>query len=154
MAESERRVKVSNRKARYEYEILETIEAGIALTGTEVKSLRQGKANLQDGYAIIQRGEVWLHGAHISPYTEGSYTNHDPVRPRKLLLHKNQIRKLMGRVAEKGFTLIPLAFYFKGPNVKVDLALARGKKHYDKRESIKSREVDRELRQRMKHQNR
>ena len=150
MAESERRVAVSNRKARHEYEILDTIEAGIALTGTEVKSLRQGKANLQDAYAVVQRGEVFLFHAHISPYKEGSYANHDPVRPRKLLLHRNQIHRLQTKVAEKGLTLIPLAFYFKGPHVKVDLAIARGKRQYDKRESIKQRDIDRELRQRMK----
>jgi len=154
MADSERRVAVSNRKARHEYEILETIEAGIALTGTEVKSLRQGKANLQDAYAVIQRGEVVLFNAHISPYTEGSYTNHDPVRQRKLLLHANQIRKLKSKVAEKGFTLIPLALYFKGPLIKVDLAVARGKRQYDKRETIKQRDIDRELRQRMKQRSR
>lgn len=150
MAESEHRVSISNRKARFEYEILETLEAGIVLTGTEVKSLRQGKANLQDSYAIVHRGEVFLHGAHINPYTEGSYTNHDPVRPRKLLLHRNQIRKLKARVSEKGFTLIPLSLYFKGPHAKIELAIARGKRQYDKRESIKQREMDRELRQRMK----
>ncbi len=154
MAESERRVAVSNRKARHEYEILDTLEAGIALTGTEVKSLRQGKANLQDSYAIVQRGEVFLYNAHISPYKEGSYTNHDPVRVRKLLLHRNQIHRLQSKVAEKGFTLIPLAFYFKGPHVKVDLAIARGKRQYDKRESIKQRDIERELRQRMKQHSR
>ena len=154
MPDTERHVAVSNRKARHDYEIIETIEAGIALTGTEVKSLRQGRANLQDAYALVTRGEIFLHGAHISPYTEGSYTNHDPVRTRKLLLQRKQIRKLTGRVAEKGFTLVPLSFYFKGPLVKVDLALARGKRQFDKRESIKKREIDRELQQRMKQRSR
>jgi SsrA-binding protein len=154
MPDTERRLAVSNRKARHDYEILETIEAGIVLTGTEVKSLRQGRANLQDAYALISRGEVVLHGAHISPYTEGSYANHDPVRPRKLLLQGKQIRKLIGRVAEKGHTLIPLSFYFKGPYVKVELALARGKRQFDKRETIKKRDAEREIQQRMKQRTR
>jgi SsrA-binding protein len=130
------------------YEILESLEAGIALTGTEVKSLRKGNANLQDAYAMIRNGEVWLHGAHISPYEYGTVSSHDPVRVRKLLLQAKQIRKLKGRVAEKGLTLVPLAVYFKGPFAKVELALARGKKLYDKRESIKRRDEERDLRQR------
>lgn len=150
MSGTERRVIVSNRKARHEYEVLESLEAGVALTGTEVKSLRKGNANLQDAYAMIRGGEVWLVGAHISPYEYGTVTSHDPVRTRKLLLQAKQIRKLRSRVAEKGLTLIPLAFYFKGPFAKVEIALARGKKLYDKRESIKKRDEERDLRQRMK----
>lgn len=150
MAEHEHHVVVSNRKARHEYEILETWEAGLALTGTEVKSLRARNANLLDAYALLKGGEVWLLGMHISPYEHGSYANHDPIRTRKLLLQKRQILKLRGRVAEKGLALIPLSVYFKGPYAKVELALARGKKHYDKRESIKRRDAQRDVQQRIK----
>jgi SsrA-binding protein len=150
MADSEPRILVSNRKARHDYEILETLEAGIALKGTEVKSLRKGNANLQDGYAVIKNGEVWLFGMHISPYDKGNINNHDPRRERRLLLHRKQIRKLFGRVTEKGLTLIPLSAYFKGPYAKIELAVARGKKSYDKREAIAKREAQRELSKRMK----
>ncbi|MCU0454592.1 MAG: SsrA-binding protein SmpB [Bacteroidetes bacterium] len=150
MAEHERRVIVSNRKARYDYEILETWEAGLVLTGTEVKSLRAGKANLLDAYALLKGGEVWLLGMHINPYEHGSYANHQPDRTRKVLLQTRQILKLQGRVAERGLALIPLSVYFKGPYAKVELALARGKRQYDKRESIKRRDAEREVRQRTK----
>ncbi len=150
MAESERRVVVSNRKARHEYHILDTFEAGISLKGTEVKSLRKGNANLLDSYAVLKNGEVWLLGLHISPYEQGNINNHEPTRTRKLLLQRKQIRKLVGNVREKGLTLIPLSIYFKGPYAKVELALAQGKKHYDKREAISRRDAERELRQRLK----
>lgn len=140
------KVLVSNRKALHDYEILERFEAGIALKGTEVKSLRQGSANLQDGYALIKDGEVWLLGMHISPFEMGNINNHDPRRDRKLLLHKKEIRKLIGRVTEKGLTLVPLKVYLKKNIVKVELGLARGKHTYDKRAAIKEREVERSLR--------
>lgn len=145
MTENQSRVVVSNRKARHEYSIVETLEAGIVLTGTEVKSLRKGNANLQDSYATIKRGEVWLLNMHISPYEQGNLNNHQPTRPRKLLLQKKQIRKLIGRVQEKGLALIPLSVYFKGPLAKIELALARGKRLYDKRESLARRQAKREI---------
>jgi SsrA-binding protein len=145
MAEAPQRISISNRKARHDYFIIEAFEAGIILTGTEVKSLRQGNANLQDSYAELRSGEVWLEGMHINPYEHGSIYNHEPRRKRKLLLHKKQIRKLLGGLKEKGLTLVPLSVYFKGPYAKVELALARGKKSYDKREAIAKRESDRNL---------
>ncbi|MBI3004453.1 MAG: SsrA-binding protein SmpB [Ignavibacteriales bacterium] len=150
MAETEQRVTISNRKARHDYEILESFEAGIALKGTEVKSLRKGNANLQDGYAVIKNGEVWLLGMHISPYEQGSINNHDPRRTRKLLLQKKEIRKLLSKVPEKGLTLIPLSVYFKGPYAKVELAVCRGKKTYDKREAIAKRDAQRDISKRLK----
>lgn len=150
MAENEQRVVISNRKARHDYHILDTFEAGMSLKGTEVKSLRKGNANLQDSYAVLKNGEVWLLGLHISPYEQGNINNHEPRRNRKLLLHRKQIRKLMGNVREKGLSLIPLSIYFKGPHAKVELALAQGKKQYDKREAIARREAERDLRQRLK----
>lgn len=137
---------VTNRKARHNYHILETIEAGLVLVGTEVKSLRQGKCNLQDSYAHIVREEVFLENMHISPYDPGHRFNHDPIRTRKLLLHRREIRRLIGKTREKGLTLIPLRVYFQGRNAKVELGLAQGKKLYDKREAIARRESDRELR--------
>ena len=140
-----------NRKARHEYTILQTIEAGIVLVGTEVKSLRQGKANLVDGYAKIENGEVWLVNAHISEYTQGNINNHDPRRERKLLLNKSEIRKLIGKTKEKGLTLIPLRLYFKNGKVKVELALAKGKKVYDKRRDIAKKDFQREQERRIKY---
>jgi len=140
-----------NRKARHEYSILQTYEAGIVLTGTEVKSLREGKANLVDSYASLDRGEVWLHSAHISEYRHGNINNHDPIRTRKLLLNKSEIRKLIGKVKEKGLTLIPLRLYFKKGKVKVELALAKGKKIYDKREAIAKRDLQRDQERRFKY---
>src|SRR5512137_2587933 len=122
MTEKEQRVAVSNRKARHDYFILDTVEAGLVLRGTEVKSLRAGNANLQDSHAVIKNGEVWLLGMHISPYERGSYMNHDPRRTRKHLLSKREIRRLLTRVQEKGLTLVPLSIYFKGPYAKVELA--------------------------------
>jgi len=145
MSETPQRISISNRKARHEYFILEALEAGIVLTGTEVKSLRKGNANLQDSYAELRSGEVWLEGMHISPYEQGNINNHDPRRKRKLLLQRKQIRKLIGGMKEKGLTLIPMSVYFKGPYAKVELALARGKKSFDKREAIAKRDADRDI---------
>jgi len=140
-----------NRKARHEYAILQTYEAGIVLQGTEVKSLREGKANLVDSYASVESGEVWLHHAHISEYKQGSINNHEPTRIRKLLLNKSEIRRLVGKVKEKGLTLIPLRLYFKNGKVKVEIALAKGKKVYDKREAIAKRDLKREQERRFKY---
>jgi SsrA-binding protein len=134
-----------NRKARYDYHIEETYETGIALLGCEVKSIRQGHANLRDSYAAAERGELFLYNCHISPYAQASRFNPDPLRPRKLLMHGEEIRRLVGKVEEKGLTLIPLRLYLRGRHVKVELALARGKKQYDRREDIKRREADREV---------
>lgn len=141
-----------NRKARYEYIIEESYEAGLVLSGSEVKSLRDGKANLKDSYGRILKGEAFLLNAHISPYPAANQFNHEPNRTRKLLLHKNEIRRLTGKVKERGLTLIPLKLYFKGGKAKVELALARGKKLYDKRETLRrkvaQREVERSLKSR------
>lgn len=140
-----------NRKARYLYEILETYEAGIALQGTEVKSIRAGKVNLQDAYALIRGGEAWLFNAHISPFEKaGGYFNHDPRRTRKLLLHREQINKLLGQVEQKGLTLVPLKMYLKKGRVKVDIAVGRGKKLHDKREDIRQRDDKRTMERAMK----
>jgi SsrA-binding protein len=139
-----------NRKARHEYSVIQTFEAGIVLQGTEVKALREGKANLVDSYASLKNGEVWLIGAHISEYTQGNINNHIPVRDRKLLLNKSEIRRLIGKVKEKGLTLIPLRLYFKNGKVKAEIALAKGKKVYDKRESIAKRDLQREQERRIK----
>ena len=133
-----------NRKARHDYEILDTVEAGLVLRGAEVKSVREGKVNLQDGWATVDRGEAWLHGVHISPYDPASRWNVDPVRTRKLLLSKHQIRDLAARVFEKGLTLVPLDLHFRNGYAKVTIAVARGRRKYDKREAIKRREMDRE----------
>ncbi len=141
----ERRILCSNRRARYEYEIEEVIEAGIILTGTEVKSLREGKADLKDSHAAIENGEAYLWGCHISPYAAGNRFNPDPNRTRKLLLHREEIMRFMGKVQEKGLTLIPLSVYVVGRNIKVELALARGKKLYDKRETLKRRAMTKEM---------
>ncbi|MCK6604025.1 MAG: SsrA-binding protein SmpB [Ignavibacteriaceae bacterium] len=127
---------IRNKKAYHDYFVEQSLEAGIALTGTEVKSLRQGKVNLLDAYAEVRRGEVWLIGSHINEYTHGNRENHDPMRERKLLLNRNEIRKLDAKVKEKGFTLVPLSLYFKNGKVKVELGLVRGKKLYDKRDTI------------------
>ena len=134
-----------NKKAYHDYEILEKIEAGLVLLGTEVKSLRQGKANLKDSYAKIRQGEVHLYGCHISAYTHASYDNHEPERVRKLLLHSFEIKRLFGKSQEKGYALIPLKIYFSKGKAKVELGLARGKKQYDKRESLKRKEEAREM---------
>ena len=139
-----------NRKARHDYEIIDTYEAGLVLLGTEVKALRAGKANLKDSFARLKNGEVWLHGVHISPYSHGTYNNHDPERTRKLLLNRREIRKLVGRVEEAGLTLVPLRLYFKDGKAKVQIALARGKKQYDKRQDIAKRDVQREIARKFK----
>jgi SsrA-binding protein len=135
-----------NRKAFHDYHLLESFEAGIALLGTEVKGIREGRANLRDSFARVEGGEVWLYNVHISPYTHRGYVDHDPRRRRKLLLHKQEIRKLIGRTVERGLTLVPTRMYFKSGRVKVTLALAKGKQAHDKRETIKRREIDRETR--------
>ena len=145
-AEDGRRTVATNRKARHEYDILETFEAGIVLKGPEVKSLRDGRASFQDAYARLERGEVWLEGVHVSPYEQANRFNADPVRPRKLLLHREEIRRLVGKVEEKGLTLIPLQIYFSRGHAKVTLALARGRKLHDKREALRRREQEREAR--------
>ena len=135
-----------NRAASHNYFLLEKFEAGIALTGTEVKSVRSGKSNLKDAYGLVKDNELWLLNAHISPYDPGSYNNHDAVRTRKLLVHREEIRKLIGKTQQKGLTLIPTRLYFKNGRVKVAISLAKGKKEFDKRETIKRREADRETR--------
>jgi len=135
-----------NRQATHNYFIQERLEAGIALLGTEVKSLRQGRANLKDSYALVRRGEVWLLNCHISPYSHGNLNNHDPLRDRKLLLHREEIRRLERQVRQSGLTLVPLQLYLHRGRVKVELGVGKGKKLYDKRESIKKRDLDREAR--------
>ena len=139
------RVVVTNRKATYLYEILETHEAGLVLRGTEVKSLREGKANFKDSYARVEKDEAWLVGCHISPYRHGSDANHDPERTRKLLLHRGEINRLLGKVQERGLTLVPLRLYFKQGRAKLELGLGRGRKLHDKRRAIREREMRREM---------
>ena len=149
--ESNEKVVATNRKAFHDYSIEEKLEAGIVLKGTEVKSLRDGKVNLRDSYASVEGGEAILHNCHISPYSHGNIMNHDPMRPRKLLLHRKEINKLMGKTQQKGLTLVPLRIYFsKRGQAKVEIALAKGKKQYDRREAIKSREAGREVERAMK----
>lgn len=143
-----------NRKAFHDYHILETFEAGIVLLGTEVKGIREGKANLRDSYARVEQAEIWLYNVHINPYSHRGYVDHDPKRRRKLLLHRQEIRKLVGQVTIKGLTLVPTRLYFKNGKVKVTLALARGKQAHDKRETIKRREVERETRAMVKERRR
>jgi SsrA-binding protein len=140
------RLIAENRKAYHDYHILETYEAGIALLGTEVKAIREGRINLRDSFGRIEGGEVFLHNVHIGPYSQRGYADHPPLRPRKLLLHRHEIRKLVGRVVEKGMTLVPLRVYLKNGRVKVAVALARGKKGPDRREAIRRRELERETR--------
>jgi SsrA-binding protein len=135
----------SNKKARHDYEIVNSIEAGIVLQGTEVKALREGRASLQDAYARFRSGELWLVGLHISPYSKSAMENHEPMRDRKLLMSKQELRKLFRQVEEKGITLIPLKLYFKGHLVKADIALAKGKRKHDKRAAIAERDMKREL---------
>ncbi|MBC8120601.1 MAG: SsrA-binding protein SmpB [Gemmatimonadaceae bacterium] len=151
MSEKEfRKILVDNRKARFEFEILEVYSAGISLVGSEVKAIRAGRANLLDGFARIERGEVLLYGMHVSPLHTVGYFAHDPTRTRKLLLNRREINKLTGRVEEKGLTLVPLKLYLEKSWIKVDIGLARGKKLYDKREDIKKRETNREMERAMK----
>jgi SsrA-binding protein len=144
MPKSEDKSIAQNRKARHNYDFLEKYETGIVLAGTEVKSLREGRVNFKDSYAALRNNEVWLYGMHISPYSHGNIYNHNPERDRKLLLHRNEIRRLIGKTKDTGLTLVPLQLYFKSGKVKVELALAKGKKQFDKREAIAKREADRE----------
>jgi SsrA-binding protein len=140
-----RKVIASNRKARHDYTILDTYEAGIALVGTEVKSLRLGRASLVDSFATVDDGEVWLRGLHIPEYDRGTWTNHEPRRTRKLLLHRSEIERLIGKTRESGLSLVPLGMYFKDGKVKVEIGLARGKKAYDKRQALAKRDAEREI---------
>ncbi len=144
MSTSEKLI-ASNRRARHNFDILEMYEAGLVLLGTEVKALRDGRADLKESYARVEGNEAWLIGCHISPYAQGNRANHDPLRPRKLLLHRREISRLLGRVMEKGLTVVPLGLYFKGGRVKVELGLARGRKTLDKRQVIREREERREM---------
>jgi SsrA-binding protein len=143
--EQGRKVIARNRRARFDYRIEDTYEAGLVLTGTEVKSLRAGRASLTDGFAQISDGEVWLHNVHIPQYTQGTWTNHEPRRTRKLLLHRKEIEKLSSRTAEQGLTLVPLSLYFSDGKAKVELGLGRGKRTYDKRHDLASRDAAREM---------
>ncbi len=144
----------TNRQAAYRFNLLERFEAGVALTGTEVKSLRSGKAQIKDAYASIDRGEVWLHNMHIPPYAPASRENHEPERARKLLLHRSEIERLAGKTKERGLTIVPTRIYFAGSRAKVEVALARGKDLYDKREAIRDREVKRDLQRALREANR
>lgn len=144
--DDERQVIATNRKARHDYTVIETFEAGIELRGSEVKSLRAAKAQLVDAYASVDAGQLYLRNAHISPYDPASYENHDPTRARRLLMHRTEIKRLQGQLEEKGLTLVPLMLYFRNGKVKVELGLARGKKHYDKRDKLEERRSKRELR--------
>ena len=152
--EQAQRVIAENRKARHDYTIIETVEAGVALLGTEVKSIREGRVNLRDSYARVENGEVWMMNVHISPYSHRGSAEHAEMRQRKLLLHRHEIRKLLGRVAEKGLTLVPLELHFKKGRVKVLLGLAKGKQEHDKRETLRRKEVDRETRAAVKERSR
>jgi len=140
------RVVTTNRKARHDYHVLESLEVGIALTGTEVKSVRQAAVTLTEGFGQLRNGEIWLVGVHISPYQQGSYANVDPMRERRLLLHRREIRKLASKLTDRGTTLIPLKIYFKGNKAKVQLGICRGKRDYDRRADIKERDAERDLR--------
>jgi len=144
------KIVAQNRKAFHDYAIEETVEAGMVLMGTEVKSLRDGKANLKDSYVIIKDEEVYLLNCHISPYSHGNIMNHEPLRTRKLLLHRKEIVRLQGKAAQKGYSLIPLKIYFKDGRAKVEIGLAKGKRQYEKRETIKKKEADREIERAMK----
>ncbi|MFA9559544.1 SsrA-binding protein SmpB [Evansella sp. AB-rgal1] len=145
MGTSEGKLIAQNKKARHDYSIEETYEAGMILTGTEIKSLRGGRGNLKDSFARVSNGEVWLHNMHISPYEQGNRYNHDPVRARKLLMHKKEINKLIGLTKEKGYTLVPLKVYIKNGFAKTLLGLGKGKKKYDKREDLKKKDANREI---------
>ena len=153
MAKSNDKMVANNKKAYHDYFILDKIETGIALHGTEVKSLRMGKCSIKESFIRIENGEVFIYGMHISPYEKGNIFNRDPLRPKKLLMHKSEIRKLIGKIAEKGYTLVPVEVYFKGSLVKVDIALAKGKKQYDKRQDIAKKDQRRELEKEFKVKN-
>jgi len=144
------KVVADNRRARHEYEIIEVVEAGIELSGTEVKSMRMGRANLSDSFARVDNGELWLHNCNISPYDHGNRFNHEPMRKRRLLMHKREILKLKQRMNEKGLTLVPLKLFFKGNWAKIDLALAKGRQLYDKREAIAKKDSNRQIERLMK----
>lgn len=144
-------MEINNRKARFDYEILDTYEVGIVLTGTEIKSIKNGKANLKDSYAIIRNNEMFLLNMHISPYEQGNIFNHEETRTRKLLLHKKEILKIRDKVTLEGITLVPLKLYIKNGRAKIELGLAKGKKNFDKRESIKKRDMELEIKKRMKY---
>ncbi len=148
------RLIADNRKARHEYHLYDTYEAGVVLLGTEVKAIREGRVNLRDSYGRVEDGEIFLHNLHISPYSHRGYTEHEPLRRRKLLLNKREIRKLVGKTLERGFTLVPVRMYFKRGRVKVAISLAKGKKTHDKRETIRRREIDRETRAMVKERSR
>jgi SsrA-binding protein len=143
---TEQTLVTDNRKASFDYHLLETFEAGLALLGTEVKSIREGRVNLRDSYCRLEGGEAWLFGAHIGQYSHDSYAGHDPTRKRKLLLRREELNKLLGKTTERGLTIVPVRMYFKGSRVKLAVALAKGKKAYDKRETIRRRETERETR--------
>jgi SsrA-binding protein len=149
-AETAEKLLADNRKARYDYHLLDTIEAGLVLLGTEVKAIREGRVNLRDSYGRVEGGEVFVYNIHISPYSHRGYAEHEPLRRRKLLLHRAQIRKMIGKTVEKGITIVPLRMYLKNGRVKLAISLAKGKKAHDKRETIKNRETDRETRAAMK----
>ncbi len=152
--EKAQRSVAENRKAHHDYHILETYETGVVLVGTEVKAIREGRVNLRDSFARVEDGEVFLFNVHISPYSHRGYAEHEPLRRRKLLLHRSEIRKLIGKTVEKGMTLVPLRMYFKDGRVKLAIGLAKGKKEYDRRETIKRRETERETRAAMKEKGR
>ena len=149
MKEVGKKLIAQNKKARHDYSILDTYECGIVLTGTEVKSLRAGRASLVDGFVMIENGELWMHGVHIPEYTEGTWTNHTPRRKRKLLVHREEIRKLNGKMKDSGTTLVPLQLYFKDGRAKVEIALAKGKKAHDKRDSLMEAQATREINREM-----
>ncbi len=153
-SESTEQLIADNRKALHDYHILDTFESGVVLLGTEVKGIREGRANLRDSFARVEQGEIWLYNVHINPYSHRGYVDHDPRRRRKLLLRKEEIRKLIGKTVEKGLTLVPLRLYFKNGKVKVALALAKGKQAHDKRETIRRREIERETRAAVKERGR
>jgi SsrA-binding protein len=144
--EKAQRMIAENRKAYHDYHLLETFEAGLVLVGTEVKAIREGRVNLRDSFARVENGEVFVHNLHISSYTHRGYADHAPLRPRKLLLHRQEIRKLVGKTVERGMTLVPVRMYFKNGRVKLAVSLAKGKKEHDRRETIRRREADRETR--------
>ncbi len=148
------RIIAENRKALHDYHLLETFEAGMALVGTEVKAIREGRVNLRDSFARAEGGEIFVHNVHIGAYSSRGYADHEPLRPRKLLLHRHEIRKLVGRTTEKGMTMVPVRMYFLNGRVKIAISLAKGKKDYDRRETIKRREIDRETRAAIKERGR
>ena len=148
------RIIADNRKARHDFHLLETFEAGVALVGTEVKAIREGRVNLRDSFARADGGEIYVHNVHIGAYSSRGYADHEPLRPRKLLLHRQEIQKLIGKTTERGMTMVPVQMYFKNGRVKIAISLAKGKKDYDRRETIKRREIDRETRAAVKERGR